>query len=160
MSKYLSEHAKNFFEEKHKVDIELALVRSDGIILYSNIQHKDRSSVVGALVSGVWQASRALANFVSNDDFFNFRLAFDTSSDGVIVLPININHKEYLLFGMYNNVFNPAVIKQKMKVIRMKLEGHFIDHEPVKTPEPKDSGYLFSNITDDEIDNLFINFGS
>lgn len=154
MKQTIAEQAKKFFELDSRIDIELAFVRNDGIILYTNISNKERSNVVGALVGGIWQASRSLANFVSEQDFFNFRLSFDTSSDGVIILPIKINKKEYLLFGMYNNVFNPAVVKQKLRVLRMRLEEHIVDTLDEEKITKK-SEYLFSDITDEEMDNLF-----
>ena len=157
MKKTIASQVKNFFEIDTNFDIDIAFVRNDGIILYSNVKDQKRSGAVGALVGGVWQASRSLANFVSDQDFFNFRLSFDTSSDGVLILPIKISNKEYLLFGMYKNVYNPAVIRQKLKVLRMRLEEFIVD-EPDEDSVSKQSEYLFSNITDEEMDNLFNNF--
>ena len=76
------------------------LIRHDGVVLYHNNNLGDSlsQSSIGALLGGVWQAARALANFIPKEDSEEgYRLSFDTSSQGVYVVPIVVGTEELYL---------------------------------------------------------------
>jgi hypothetical protein len=120
---------------------------------------------VGALMSGVWQASQALIKLLpdtkSND--LDFRLAFDTSETGFYLLPINTKALgEIYLGAVYLREINPAQVKSKFRIFSQKLEEalsyEWFEQEEKnqsKGEQSDEEETLFRNITDKEIDRLF-----
>mgnify|MGYP000353386217 CR=1 FL=1 len=97
---------KQFFEENeyHKLAQRVSVIRHDGIDLYTNVENKLEASSIGALVSGLWQAAQSLSKLIADQtDFFEFRLAFDTSSSGLYVLPFSINGSDYYICAIYTD---------------------------------------------------------
>lgn len=140
--------------------LTISFVRDDGIVVYSNFHSELDSKSIGALVGGVWQAARSLASFVSKEKSIDFRFSFDTSSDGILIFPLTHEKHNYYLCGIYKDELNPAVLKQKLKIVQGKLSDFIAKNcvskgqEREKTSKGR-SGYLFDNLTDDEMDNLF-----
>ena len=152
----LSTIIKQFFIENDfdKLAQKTAVVRNDGIVLFSNSKDFKESSSIGALVGGLWQAAQSLNTIVSGDsDVLEFRLSFDTSNQGIYILPFTINKKEYYICAIYNEVNNPALLKRNLRNIKNNLSD-FLKEYCVTTEENK-ADYLFQNITDEEMDNLF-----
>jgi hypothetical protein len=146
---------KQFFNENgyDKISSRLALVRADGIIVYSNSSDSFESSSIGALVSGVWQAAESLNSIISNDnEAYDFRLGFDTSENGLYILPINILKESFYICSIYKEEVNPAKLKRNLRLLKQNLEVFLSEYkEEISTR----NDYLFSNITDVEMDNLF-----
>lgn len=152
----LNKIIKHFFMENdyHLMAAKTAVVRSDGIVLFSNSESFEESSSIGALVGGLWQAATSLNSIVSNKNKeFDFRLSFDTSNQGIYILPININKKEFYICAIYNEVDNPALLKRNLRNLQGNLENFLSDYNFKKLESRED--YLFKNITDEEMDNLF-----
>ncbi len=130
--------------------------RNDGILLYSNekkISQNDQKSM-GALVSGVWQAAEALSTFLpnyKNEDVY--RLGFDTSSQGIYVLPLNIKQSTYYLGVIFYDEVNPGMIKSQIRNFGQKFIN-YIENKTYHNNEVKED-FLFKDITDHEIDQLF-----
>lgn len=145
----------NFFFNEYEFNLgtSLSFVREDGIILYSNFPNEIESKSIGALVGGVWQAARSLASFASKQDVLDFRLSYDTSSDGIAIYPLSHGGQYYFLCGIYKDELNPAVIKQRIKVLQGKL-SEFLSQQALPITNQRDE-FLFDNITDEEMDNLF-----
>lgn len=154
----ISEKIKNVLEPK-KIGIKarLFVTREDGITIYDSVQNKTTSSV-SALVSGVWQASEALMELAHpNQDVMEFRLGFDTSSQGIFLFPFLVSGKRYFLGAIYHNCLSPGQLKRQVSMIKDELERLFED-APVKAKTTKSNGregFLFNEITDEEIDRLF-----
>jgi len=145
---------QSFFNEI-SFEQNISLIRHDGIVLYSNEKNDFKKQTVGALVSGVWQAAIALGNLSSKEDLYEFRFSFDTSENGVYILPIRLNNKEYYLSLIYNGIKNPAVLKNKLRNIRLNLIGYWAD----QNVSSEKSEFLFQNISDKEMDNMFQRMG-
>lgn len=146
---------KQFLEKNdyHKLIEKLVVIRQDGITLYSNLEDSLEASSIGALVSGVWQAAQALSEITHHrKDYVEFRLGFDTSSEGLYVLPLSIKENTYYLGGIYTNQNNPAKLKQSLRLLKNNLEQHLEDSLIDETVR---EGFLFDNISDDEMNKLF-----
>ncbi len=148
--------AKFFIEDNyHQLAERIVVMRRDGIPLYSNNQNNFENSSIGALVSGLWQAAESLSSYITRQDehFFDFRLSFDTSSDGLFVLPFQVKEQTYYLCSIYQDVDNPAKLKNQLKSIKSGLEVYLSEFS--FSSEENRKGYLFDEISDDEMDNLF-----
>ena len=136
----------------------LFLCRADGVPLYSNNSlGKDVSEAsVGALLGGVWQAARALASFIpdneDNEDIF--RLSFDTSSRGLYIVPTPINGEEFYLGLIYFSEVNPGQIKSRLRDLSFKFVEYIESISTLIAPKENED-FLFDDISDDEMDNLF-----
>tara|TARA_B100001971_G_scaffold213155_1_gene245561 strand:- start:150806 stop:151309 length:504 start_codon:yes stop_codon:yes gene_type:complete len=155
---------QNFFEENDfgKISAHLSVVRSDGIVIYSNEGDALISNSMGALASGLWQAANSMINYVGDSDDMDYRLSFDTSSSGVFVLPLELNNTRCYLVSVYQDALNPAKLKQQLKNLMFLLEMYIRD-ETISVSKDSNKiignetreGYLFKDITDEEIDKLF-----
>jgi len=147
---------KKFIHENNfqKLSERIVIIRYDGISIYSNAQDDFESATICALVSGLWQAAKQLNTLIDNDnDFFEHRLSFDTTANGLYILPIKIFKEEYFVCSLYKDISNPAKLKRDLRQLKEKLELHL---EGVVVEQKIDrSGYLFKNITDEEIDKIF-----
>jgi hypothetical protein len=138
------------------IQARLFVTREDGITIYDSIQNNTTTSVA-ALVSGVWQASEALMNLVyKQNEIMEFRLAFDTSSQGIYLFPFSLSGKRYFLGAIYSDCINPGQLKRKIAMIKEEMDRLF-DSEPLpkKVTVTSRQGYLFQDISDAEIDRLF-----
>lgn len=141
--------------KKAGVKARLFVTREDGITIYDSVQDKTTTSV-SALVSGVWQASEALMGLVHpTQNVLEFRFAFDTSSRGVFLFPITAQGKKYFLGAIYNDYVNPGQLKHQVSMIKEELELTLPKEASKEQVSSTRAGYLFSDISDAEIDRLF-----
>jgi hypothetical protein len=138
------------------------LIRQDGVVLYhnNNLGNSLSKSSIGALLGGVWQASKALSDFIPNKETDGlFRLSFDTSSQGIYILPLKIHEEELFLGLIYYNEVNPGLIKNKIRDLAQSFTEYMnteIKNTVVKKSHQKKSDdFLFQDITDAEMDKLF-----
>ena len=139
------------------------LIRYDGVVLYhnNNLANSISKSSIGALLGGVWQAARALADFIpKKDSGEGYRLSFDTSSQGVYIVPISVLSEELYLGLIYHDEVNPGFIKNKTR----EMASSFSQYLELELKEsfgkkrPNSSGkndFLFSDLSDSEMDELF-----
>lgn len=147
---------ETYFNENdyHKLAARISVVRKDGISLYSNIEDKFETSSIGALVSGVWQAAQTLNSMVhEKSDFYEFRLGFDTTQTGLYILPIRILEEVYYICAIYEGEINPAKLKRNIRLLKNNLELFLSEFSDDK--KRNEESYLFNNITDAEMDELF-----
>lgn len=141
------------------INARLFVTREDGITIYDSVQDQTTTSV-SALVSGVWQASEALMGLAHpNQDVMDFRLGFDTSSQGIYLMPFSLKGKRYFLGAIYHECVNPGQLKRQVVMIKEEMDRLFAN-EPVALPKTQNKtmsreGFLFQEITDAEIDRLF-----
>lgn len=147
--------------KKDRIKARLFVTREDGITIYDSVQNQTTSSV-SALVSGVWQASEALMGMVhDNSDILEFRLGFDTSSQGIYLFPFDLLEKRYFLGAIYHNCVNPGQLKRQITLIKEEMVLLFQEEskkQPIKKNTKKNTGrdgFLFNEITDAEIDRIF-----
>lgn len=157
----LASLVKEFFVENefHLISEKVAVVRNDGTVLYSNSMDSKEAANIGALASGIWQASSSLASLVDkNLPEESYRLSFDTSSDGVYLLPASLDKRNCYFCCIFKDRLNPGKLKQNMRNISFLLEA-FVREESLRKEQkaqPREKeGYLFENITDEEMDQLF-----
>jgi hypothetical protein len=146
---------KQFFNENNYNQLadRIAIVRPDGNIIYSNAKDSLESSSIGALVSGVWQAAESLNSIITNESqTYDFRLAFDTTENGLYILPIQIMGESYYVCSIFKDEVNPAKLKRNMRLLKENLEVFLSEYKEVINNR---NDYLFSEITDEEMDNLF-----
>jgi len=140
------------------INARLFVTREDGITIFDSVQNQTTTSVA-ALVSGVWQASEALMGLAHpNQDVMEFRLGFDTSSQGIYLMPFSLNTKRYFLGAIYQDCINPGQLKRQVVMIKEEMDRLFANE--LVTPKTKiqtrgREGFLFQEITDAEIDRLF-----
>lgn len=144
---------------RSSIDARLFVSRDDGITVYDTIQNHTTTSV-SALVSGVWQASEALMAMAHpKQDILEFRLGFDTSSQGVYLFPLTVFGKRYFLGAIYKDCLNPGQLKRHIAMIKQEIDQMFSEEKvlpPIKKTKSNDrESFLFQEISDDEIDRLF-----
>lgn len=153
---------KEFFVENefNLISDKVAVIRNDGTVLYSNSLNSLEASNIGALASGIWQAAQSLSSLVNKDlPYEDYRLAFDTTSDGIYLLPAALGERTCYLCCIFKDQLNPGKLKQNMRNISFLLEA-YVREESLAFSQQEDStaksqGYLFENITDEEMNQLF-----
>lgn len=158
----LNSLVKDFFEENEfdRLANKVSVVRSDGTVLYCNSKDSFEASNIGALASGIWQAASSLSQMINKGENSSaFRLAFDTTSEGIYILPIDIASRDCYLCCLFKDQLNPGKLKQSMRNIGFLLEAYMREEalrfEAQELPRELRSGYLFKDITDEEMDRLF-----
>lgn len=144
--------------KKAGINARLFVTREDGITIYDSVQNETTTSV-SALVSGVWQASEALMGLAHpSQNIMEFRLAFDTSSQGIYLFPFTLSGKRYFLGAIYQDCLNPGLLKRQIAMIKEEMDRLF-QEEPVQVLKNHSvrnrEGFLFQEISDEEIDRLF-----
>jgi hypothetical protein len=157
---YLSEKLKIILQSKKEIlNTRLFVTREDGIMLFDSVMDASSSSV-SALVSGVWQAASALMNIVQPDtnEALMYRFGFDTSASGIILLPLEIEGKNYYLGAIYKDCLNPGFLKRQVTLIKeeiIRISEITPEKKALKSENHLRHGFLFDEITDAEMDQLF-----
>ena len=140
----ISEKIKNILDlKKASFAARIFLSREDGITMYDSVQNHTTSSV-SALVSGVWQASEALMGLASpGQNIMDFRLGFDTSSQGVLLDPLSLSGKRYFLGAIYQDCVNPGQLKRQLAIIKEEIHLMFFE-EPITTTSKR----VFQSVRD------------
>ncbi len=132
--------------QKHHI----LIANRDGICLFSN-QEKGKDISMGALLGGVWQASVALLeiNKFQNND--SLKLGFDDGENGFCVVAIELAGRPCYACLVFEKEIAPGAVRGQLK--------HWCDRlaeslENWSAPATR-SGYLFKDVTDEEIDRLF-----
>jgi hypothetical protein len=154
----VTEKIKHLLEPKKKtLKARLFVTREDGVTIYDSVQN-DTTASVSALVSGVWQASEALVTMAHpHKDVMEFRFAFDTSSHGIYLFPFNVNGKRYFLGALYLDCINPGHLKHQISKVKEEVDRCFFEqpNAQLTDKDTKREGFLFTDISDEEIDRLF-----
>lgn len=150
---------KQYFA-KNKLEIDLTRVslficRHDGVMLHAFSQQGSQVlSSIGALLAGVWQAAQALSQFIPNRrNELDFRLGFDSSAEGVYLLPMQVAEHRLYLGAIYHGMINPGLLKNQLRQLGEGLSRtleHSLPQEQALTNQ-----YLFDKISNEEIDQLF-----
>lgn len=138
----------------------LLVCRRDGVPLFSykTFESTWNDSTAGALIGGMWQAAETLTQFIPEVKDEDFRFSFDTSSRGIFIIELNGSFEPLYLSYIYYNLDNPARMKSRVKSIKSKLDIYLDDHlndlSVISDTHEKDV-FLFSDISDDEMNDLF-----
>ncbi|MCK5072129.1 MAG: hypothetical protein KAQ98_01800 [Bacteriovoracaceae bacterium] len=137
----------------------IVLGRQDGVLVFNHVSVENFDlHAVGALMAGMWQAAGAISNFLSNPmDSNEYRMGFDTTSQGIYILPVQILHEQFFLGIFYQDIQNPGFLKAKVRFLIKKLEEYCKKtniSDNIKNKEKEE--YLFQDITDHEMNRLFM----
>lgn len=154
-----------FFNENAVEDkfgpLNVFITRPDGHIIFKKTASGGKTDTsIGALIAGLWQASQALSSIISkNEGPSNYRLSYDTSSNGVYVLPITHGGELYCVGVVFNQVINPGALKNYLRDLQARLQ-RYLESKPTLVATKASSieekeNYLFNDLTDAEVDQLF-----
>ena len=138
----------------------IMIVRNDGVSLWSNDKNwkMEEKHSLGALVAGLWSSGSALVDTITSNGI-NSQLSMGNSSDGLYLLPISLEGRRYAFTILYKSSKNPSKLKFKFRLVKKLIEDSYFEEslENDKVEEGKNkTKMLFNNITDEEIDNLFL----
>lgn len=136
--------------EKHHVLIS----NRDGVCLFSNKSNELNISM-SALLGGVWQASQALIELNKFKTHNEVKLGFDDGENGFCIVQIDIAKRPCYACIVFENEIAPGAIRTQLKLWCDKIA----DELSLWQPPAHRNGYLFKDVTDEEIDRLF-GFGS
>ena len=98
-----------------------------------------------------------MAKAAGQVDVKDFRFVFDSTDHGVLIFPVEGEGQGFHLAAIYEGCVNPALLKRQVHGLGGKLAQH-VRQLPKQTRvfnQPQREGYLFSDISDDEMDRLF-----
>ncbi len=128
----------------------LMLANQDGICLFSN-RHTNTEAALGALLGGVWQASKALMELHQHNKNNDFKLGFDDGSSGFCVVDFYVADKPCYACLMFEDEIAPSALRGQLR--------HWCDELALQLKSwrapNKRGGFLFKDVTDEEIDRLF-----
>ncbi len=151
------EYFKKFFGREIKIagleSCGLFIFRDDGIPLFGSNEMLDKNTM-GALMAGCWQAAKALSSFIPKSENQEvYRFSYDTSDQGIYILPFSIKKSSFIFGGLFHSEINPGLIKSKMRQI---LEKMLSDVDTfIEDKAPKREKFLFNDISDREMDQIF-----
>ncbi|OIQ18442.1 MAG: hypothetical protein BM556_09300 [Bacteriovorax sp. MedPE-SWde] len=136
----------------------IIISRRDGVPLYSYKEFDSNwnDSTVGALVGGIWQAAETLTQFIPNDENEEFRFSYETSSRGIFIVELCGDFEPLYLSFIYFDMLNPAKMKARVRSLESKLTS-YIEEKLENNFQSNDEIFLFNEISDDEMDDLFSN---
>lgn len=150
-----------FYQDQTLIDFHFFITRQDGILIYEN-SSRELAAPAGALTCGLWQAAEALSKLFSLNGKDEFRLSFDSTDQGIYVLKFYLNQSEFYLAVLFQHEVNPGFLKAKTRQMLVKLEN-YLNKQNVANNRNKlfdvRKSYLFSEITDREMDALFSSTG-
>tara|TARA_R110000868_G_scaffold320917_8_gene582003 strand:+ start:2541 stop:3032 length:492 start_codon:yes stop_codon:yes gene_type:complete len=132
--------------QKHHI----LIANRDGICLYSN-KEKGKDISMGALLGGVWQASVALLEINKFGVNPGLKLGFDDGENGFCVVAIELAGRPCYACLVFEDEIAPGAVRGQLKRWCDLLADSL---ESWSAPVTR-SGYLFKDVTDEEIDRLF-----
>lgn len=157
MNGLMHQHIATFMG-RHKLPpgLRLFVVRNDGLMVW-DAKPDQQSQSLAALCGGVWEASRAMAQAAGQANLSEFRFVFDSTDRGVLIFPVTADTQGFHLAAIYQDCVNPALLKRQVHSLGLKLAAHVkaLPRPARPAPAPTRSGYLFSDISDEEMDRLF-----
>ncbi len=152
----ISGHFKSFSKHEFFSEVSIMVLTRDGQVLslLGKKMNKNEAQSLGALMVGMWQASQAVADMIHVDGTTDTGLSYQNSQSGFFLLqPTEKNPKVFWSF-IFENQINPGKIKNYAKSLRQffdKIEIFDEADEAIQTSE----GFLFENVTAEEVDDLF-----
>ena len=136
--------------------IRLFVVRRDGLMVWEK-KAGPQSQALAALCGGVWEAAFAMAQAAgTTTSAQGFRLVFDDAMAGVLIFPLSIDGQTFYLGGVYSDCVNPGRLRRQVQQLSEKISSE-VDQgaAPQADATAVREGYLFTDISDAEMDRLF-----
>jgi hypothetical protein len=155
-TEFVNAFLDEYLETGAMTNYSVFVCREDGHLVYNRDHMKMgvKHSSIAALLGGVWQAASTLASFITKEEKQDlFRLSFDTSSQGIYILPFEQNNEKYSLCLLYKNEINPGFLKSRLRELLMRMTGEMkcLNLKELRS----NKGFMFSDITDEEMDKVF-----
>lgn len=159
-------------------EVGLYLCNQDGILLYQagplvTSEQKNQLQAIGPLAQGAWQAAFELLKIFSGNQRPSaeyLRLAFDQSNSGLYMIQLPLAQERLSLCCCYSEVVNVGQLKNQLRLLKEELLLKFASYryqdqnheqgEVTPTAAAGKKNLLFSDITDDEVSNLFAGIGN
>lgn len=147
----MEQEIKNFLNEHQLSNHHVIFCLRDGTAVWSNFQGNSKSNIeLIALTIGAISATEQIAKILVRDQSEDFLMSFASSGNGVFAIPgLSKDRVELYIIVIFRNVINPGQIKLKLK----KLMDFCSENYVLKKEHGK---ALFENITDDEIEQMFL----
>ncbi len=135
----------------------ILITRQDGIPIYKRNKNLSiHADAISSLVAGIWQASKVLSESISkNVDIFEFKLSFDSSNQGVFIFPFLYKKDTLNISIVYKDELNPGKLKFEIKKLIPEICKMVLMNMGNGHIEKGVDNFLFDEITDSEVDNLF-----
>tara|TARA_Y100000296_G_scaffold86669_1_gene127247 strand:+ start:572 stop:1048 length:477 start_codon:yes stop_codon:yes gene_type:complete len=142
-----TENLESFFDKG-----AIIVSRPDGIPLVSYEVHEKgwTDSTLSALAAASWQAAENIIKVFGALDSSDYRFSFDTSSSGFYILKVD-TEDDLVISYIYNGHDNPGKIKSQFRRLKIALEDYILENKVGGQKED----FLFDDISDDEMDQLF-----
>ncbi len=150
----LLEHFSKINFDLPSVGLTVLAISAEGQVLAQMGDERESKELqsLGALLAGVWQASEALKEFMSDDGpKDDLRLNFQNAHSGYLLLPPTEKNPKIVFAFVFQKQTNPG----KIKHLAGKIRNHFNEIEILKMDNGKEEELLFKDITEDEVDKLF-----
>lgn len=155
----IEDHIQNFFSEyeiqANSSNYSLMIFDNHGLIQYSKNIGNDHHDL-SVLMLGLASAGREVLERIFSVNKDEEALSLGTSKRGIFLYPLN----EFNLYlaCLYNGLSNPGQLKHECRLCRDELKK-FLDNSNTFTEDENQDGFLFTKISDREIDSLFGNIG-
>lgn len=150
---YFNQSITNYLSEKGINDAEVFLTDMDGYLLYTSKDQVDKSLI--ALIAGVYQGARKLYGIMAQGQDIP-ALSLGEGAENLFVTQVTIKGRELLLSSALKGIAYPARYKMYLKHLADELVENYPIEDSVQLPEKnEEGGFLFSDISDEEVDNLF-----
>lgn len=159
---FLKNYIEDFRQDKRIDDAEIYLTDLDGYMIYTTKRSVDQSLI--ALIAGVYQGSKKMLEFLS-DDHDMPALSLGNTGSSIFVKSFNIGKKELLLSAVLKDVDFQSRYKMYLNLLSDELMENYpsvdIEKETVKqnTETKENNKFLFDDISDEEVDHLFTDIG-
>ncbi len=150
----LLEHFSKITFDLPKKGLTVLAISAEGQVLTQMGELRDSKELqsLGALLAGVWQASEALKDFMSEEDSReDLKLNFQNAHSGYLLLPPTQKNPRIVFAFVFEKQTNPG----KIKHLAGKIRDHFDEIEIMNLDTGKEEELLFKDITEDEVDKLF-----
>ena len=150
---FFKESISEFLAEKGMTDAKVFLTDMDGYLLFGSQGDVNKSLI--ALIAGVYQGAHKLYSMMGEGKEIP-SLSLGEGADNLFIKQITIKGRELLLSSVLSDIAYPARYKMYLKLLADNLVENYPVQENTDLPEKNEAGgFLFDNISDEEVDNLF-----
>ena len=106
---------------------------------------------LSALAAASWQAAESIVKVFGSMSSDDYRFSFDTTSSGFYILKLNTSD-DLIISYIYNDQENPGKAKSLFRGLKDSLESYLLENKEATSNDT----FLFDEISDDEVDELFM----
>lgn len=155
----LTQEMIGFIEKNRLQESQIFILRSDGVCLFEqagNVASKMENTVLLSLLAGAAAIAESLNKYFEKK-MEPLRVSFETSNTGIYLLRIRKSFEVCYLAVTYSGEKNPYRLKLRMRTLALQLEKNEILAKNTVTHK---KNFLFQNISESEIEELFSTLGT